>query len=149
MVWIFPRSAFTTSTIYQSQNRSTNIYVPSYYNFAHKDFHYNLKDIVSVIKFFHHTNHHWIIALLMIKLYHVLLIDGYLLIPSTTHTPTMCPYIIHLTTAYLTHHTLTSPLLTLNVSLIDLVYCVDNVNKVSVLSLDHQSVNNAPMSICW
>ena len=57
------------------------------------------------------------------------------------------PSMVHLTTAYLTHHTLTSPLLTLNVNLTDLVYCVDNVNKVSVLSLVHLSVNNAPMSI--
>ena len=65
----------------------------------------------------------------------------------TTHTPTLCPYIVHLTTAYLTHHTSTSPLLTLNVSLTDLVYCVDNVNKVSVLSLVPLSVNNALMFI--
>ena len=83
----------------------------------------------------------------MIKLYHVLLTVGYLLILSTIHTPTMCPYIVHLTTAYLTHHTSTSPLLILNVSLTDLVYCVDNVIKVSVPSLVHLSVNNAPMSI--
>ena len=80
---------------------------------------------------------------MIIKLYHVLLTVGYLLILSTTHTSTMCLYIVHLTTAYLTHHTSTSPLLTLNVSLTDL----DNVNKVSVLSLVHLSVNNAPMSL--
>ena len=108
---------------------------------------YTQKAIAGVIPSFHLIYHQSPIVILITKLYHVLLTVGYLLILSTTHTPTMCPYIVHLTTAYLTHHTSTSPLLTLNVTLTDLVYCVDNVNKVSVLSLVHLSVNNAPISI--
>ena len=54
--------------------------------------------------------------------------------------------IAHSTTAYLTHHILTSPLLTHSVSLTDLVYCVDIVQKVSVLYLVPLTVNNVQIS---
>ena len=60
-------------------------------------------------------------------------------ISATTHIAILTlitfPYIVHSTTAYLTHHISTSPLLTHNVSLTDLISCVDTVNKVSVPSL--------------
>ena len=76
-------------------------------------------------------------VILMIRLYCVLLIVGYLLQLITILTLITFPYIVHSTTAYLTHHISTSPLLTHNVSLTDLVSCVDTVNKVSVLSSVH------------
>ena len=72
-------------------------------------------------------------AILMIRQYSALLIVGYLQQLITTHIT--FPHIVHSTTAYLTHRILTSPLPTHNVSLTDLVSCVDTVNKVSVLSL--------------
>ena len=71
------------------------------------------------------------------KVYNVLLTVGYLLQLIMIPTLITFPYIVHSTTAYLTHHISTSPLLTHNVSLTDLVSCVATVNKVSVLSLVH------------
>ena len=50
------------------------------------------------------------------------------------HTLITFPNSVDFTTAYLTHHISTSPLLTHNVSLTDLVSCVATVNKVSLLS---------------
>ena len=46
-------------------------------------------------------------------------------------------------------HLITSPLLTHSVSLTDLVYCVDTVNKVSVLYLVPFTVNNVQVSTCF
>ena len=72
-----------------------------------------------------------VIVILMIRLYYVLLIVGYLLQLVTILTLIMFLYIVvHSTTAYLTYHILTSPRLTHSVSLTDLVSCVDNLKKV-------------------
>ena len=71
----------------------------------------------------------------MIRLYYIPLIVGYLLQLIIILMLIIFPYIVHSTIACLTHHILTSPLLTHSVSLTDLVSCVDTVNKVSVLSL--------------
>ena len=64
---------------------------------------------------------------LIIRLYYVLLIVGYLLQLITILTLITFPYIVHSIIAYITHHISTSPLLTYNVSLTDLVSCVDTV----------------------
>ena len=53
---------------------------------------------------------------------------------------------VHLTIAYLTHHISTYPIPTHNVSLTGLDYYVDNVNKVSVLCLVHDSSQCEPCS---
>ena len=78
---------------------------------------------------------------------YVLLIVGYLQQLIAILILIIFPYIVHSTTAYLTHHTLTYPLLTHSVSLIDLVSCVDIVNKVLVLSLVLPTVIIARASI--
>ena len=51
---------------------------------------------------------------------------------NMTTIPIKYPHNVHLTTVYLTHHTLTSPILTLSVSLTGLVCYVEDVKKVSV-----------------
>ena len=70
-------------------------------------------------------------------------------INADTITLIKCPYIVHLTIVYLTPHTSTSPILTLNVSLTELLFCVEDVKKISVLCLVLLSVNNTPITICF
>ena len=47
----------------------------------------------------------------------------------------MSPYIVHLTTVYLTYRNSTCPHLTHSVSLTGLMCCMDNANMVTVLCL--------------
>jgi len=78
-------------------------------------------------------------------LYYVLLTVGYQLIQSMTHTGTISPLNVNLTTIYPTHHTSTCPLLTCSVSLTGLVCYVNSVNKVSVLYLVYHDAKSAPI----
>ena len=58
-------------------------------------------------------------------------------------------YTVPSTTAYLTHHISISPLLTHNVSLTDLVYCVDIVKTLYLVPLTVSSVQiYLPVSNC-
>ena len=83
----------------------------------------------------------------MIRPYYVMLIVGYLLQLITILTLITFLYIVYSTTACLTHHILTSPLLTHRVSLTDLGSCVDTVHKVSVPSLVPFNVKMFPASM--
>ena len=64
---------------------------------------------------------------------------------AQTIIPIKYPHNVHLTIVYLTHHILTSLILTLSVSLTGLVCCVEDVKKVSVLCLVLLSVNIVPI----
>jgi len=64
-------------------------------------------------------------------------------IAQISHNNSAFHWTVHSITAYLTHHIFTSPPLTHSVSLTDLVYCVDIVNKVSVQYLVLLIANNA------
>ena len=100
-------------------------------------------------------NYHWhcqkviSTATLMIRLFHVLPIVGYLLILMII---TLILYLntVHLITASLIHHVLTWQCLILSVSLKELVLYVDNVDVAWVLCLAPPSVSNALIfSYCW
>ena len=69
---------------------------------------------------------------------------GYPLSLITAITITKHLIIVHSTTVYLTPQLSTFPLLTHSVSLTELVYCVDNVNKTSVPYLVSFNVSVAP-----
>ena len=81
--------------------------------------------------------------------YYGLLRVGYMLRLSTiVYNLTAFPNGVHLNTAFLTHCILTCLYQTCSASPTDLVCFVGNVKKVTVLFLDHQSVNSAPTTAC-
>ena len=87
-------------------------------------------------------------VILIIKLFYDLLVVGYLLSPSMTHTNIASVLGVHYTIVYLNQRDSISPFLTHSVNLTGPVCCVDSVNKVSVLSLVIPIVNTALIYTC-